>query len=239
MGENLLVTMDLVKIAYFGLAREVHSKSPFIEYVSTRCHFVRGTPLKDPLHWSFFIILSSSTVVACALAPAVDFVCALEPICPSPATQEQVAPSSSSIPVGRKGSIGGYIVLEIHSSNLAPVRVTAVDHRQTIRIWFSGRLLLEPSHIADTVVACALAPAVDFVCALELICPSPTTQEQVAPSSSSIPVGRKGSIGGYIVLEIHSSNLAPVRVTAVDHRQTIRIWVSLDAISFFIKDDHV
>ncbi|KAG6529566.1 hypothetical protein ZIOFF_011774 [Zingiber officinale] len=37
-AENLLVTKDLVKIAYFGLAREVHSKSPFIEYVSTRWH---------------------------------------------------------------------------------------------------------------------------------------------------------------------------------------------------------
>ncbi|KAG6495726.1 hypothetical protein ZIOFF_043552 [Zingiber officinale] len=29
MRENLLVTMDLVKIADFGLAREVHSKPPF------------------------------------------------------------------------------------------------------------------------------------------------------------------------------------------------------------------
>ncbi|KAG6486487.1 hypothetical protein ZIOFF_055063 [Zingiber officinale] len=34
--ENLLVTNDLVKIADFGLAREIHSKPPFTEYVSTR-----------------------------------------------------------------------------------------------------------------------------------------------------------------------------------------------------------
>ncbi|KAG6466400.1 hypothetical protein ZIOFF_075800 [Zingiber officinale] len=40
MRENLLVTMDLVKIADFGLAREVHSKPPFTEYASTCCSIV-------------------------------------------------------------------------------------------------------------------------------------------------------------------------------------------------------
>eukprot|EP00262_Sarcandra_glabra_P003059 TRINITY_DN1350_c0_g1_i2.p1 TRINITY_DN1350_c0_g1~~TRINITY_DN1350_c0_g1_i2.p1 ORF type:complete len:445 (-),score=68.76 TRINITY_DN1350_c0_g1_i2:131-1465(-) len=34
--ENLLVTKDLIKIADFGLAREVCSKPPYTEYVSTR-----------------------------------------------------------------------------------------------------------------------------------------------------------------------------------------------------------
>lgn len=34
--ENLLVTRDLIKIADFGLAREVMSEPPYTEYVSTR-----------------------------------------------------------------------------------------------------------------------------------------------------------------------------------------------------------
>ncbi|KAG6535747.1 hypothetical protein ZIOFF_000770 [Zingiber officinale] len=43
-AENLLVTKDFVKIANFGLAREVHSKPPFTEYVSTRCLQISSTP---------------------------------------------------------------------------------------------------------------------------------------------------------------------------------------------------
>ena len=35
-AENLLVSKDVVKIADFGLAREVRSKPPYTEYVSTR-----------------------------------------------------------------------------------------------------------------------------------------------------------------------------------------------------------
>jgi protein kinase len=36
LSENLLITGDLVKIADFGLAREVDSKPPYTDYVSTR-----------------------------------------------------------------------------------------------------------------------------------------------------------------------------------------------------------
>ena len=35
-AENLLVSKDVVKIADFGLAREMRSKPPYTEYVSTR-----------------------------------------------------------------------------------------------------------------------------------------------------------------------------------------------------------
>lgn len=35
-SENLLVTNDVIKIADFGLAREVSSSPPFTDYVSTR-----------------------------------------------------------------------------------------------------------------------------------------------------------------------------------------------------------
>jgi serine/threonine protein kinase len=34
--ENLLVTKNVIKIADFGLAREVSSEPPYTEYVSTR-----------------------------------------------------------------------------------------------------------------------------------------------------------------------------------------------------------
>lgn len=35
-AENLLVTKDKIKIADFGLAREINSQPPYTEYVSTR-----------------------------------------------------------------------------------------------------------------------------------------------------------------------------------------------------------
>lgn len=34
--ENLLVTKDVIKVADFGLAREIRSRPPFTDYVSTR-----------------------------------------------------------------------------------------------------------------------------------------------------------------------------------------------------------
>lgn len=35
-AENLLVTKDIIKVADFGLAREINSQPPYTEYVSTR-----------------------------------------------------------------------------------------------------------------------------------------------------------------------------------------------------------
>lgn len=35
-AENLLLTKGTVKIADFGLAREINSRPPYTEYVSTR-----------------------------------------------------------------------------------------------------------------------------------------------------------------------------------------------------------
>ncbi len=40
--ENMLVKGDVVKIADFGLAREIRSKPPFTEYVSTRWYRAPG-----------------------------------------------------------------------------------------------------------------------------------------------------------------------------------------------------
>ncbi len=38
-AENLLVTKDVIKVADFGLAREVSSRPPYTDYVSTRWYF--------------------------------------------------------------------------------------------------------------------------------------------------------------------------------------------------------
>lgn len=35
-AQNLLVTRETVKVADFGLAREIRSKGPYTDYVSTR-----------------------------------------------------------------------------------------------------------------------------------------------------------------------------------------------------------
>lgn len=40
LTENLLVSKDLIKIADFGLAREISSQPPYTEYVSTRWYDV-------------------------------------------------------------------------------------------------------------------------------------------------------------------------------------------------------
>lgn len=45
--ENMLVKGDVVKVADFGLAREIRSKPPFTDYVSTR--FVT-------FHFLYFIV---------------------------------------------------------------------------------------------------------------------------------------------------------------------------------------
>ena len=53
LAENLLVTKELIKIADFGLAREINSMPPYTEYVSTRWYVLS---LSSPLV-SFFVII--------------------------------------------------------------------------------------------------------------------------------------------------------------------------------------
>ncbi|XP_031483093.1 cyclin-dependent kinase F-4-like [Nymphaea colorata] len=48
--ENLLVTKDIIKIADFGLAREVLSKPPYTEYVSTRWYRAPEVLLQSPVY---------------------------------------------------------------------------------------------------------------------------------------------------------------------------------------------
>ena len=51
LAENLLVTKDIIKVADFGLAREVCSQPPYTEYVSTRWQ----VPILELLHFAPFI----------------------------------------------------------------------------------------------------------------------------------------------------------------------------------------
>ncbi|CAA0838826.1 Protein kinase superfamily protein [Striga hermonthica] len=48
--ENLLVTKDTIKIADFGLAREITSRPPFTEYVSTRWYRAPEVLLQSPIY---------------------------------------------------------------------------------------------------------------------------------------------------------------------------------------------
>ncbi|KAI3453881.1 hypothetical protein Pfo_010544 [Paulownia fortunei] len=48
--ENLLVSKDIIKIADFGLAREINSQPPFTEYVSTRWYRAPEVLLQSPIY---------------------------------------------------------------------------------------------------------------------------------------------------------------------------------------------
>ncbi|PIN02686.1 MAPK related serine/threonine protein kinase [Handroanthus impetiginosus] len=48
--ENLLVSKDTIKIADFGLAREINSQPPFTEYVSTRWYRAPEVLLQSPIY---------------------------------------------------------------------------------------------------------------------------------------------------------------------------------------------
>ncbi|KAL3635810.1 hypothetical protein CASFOL_020357 [Castilleja foliolosa] len=48
--ENLLVSKDIIKIADFGLAREIDSRPPFTEYVSTRWYRAPEVLLQSPMY---------------------------------------------------------------------------------------------------------------------------------------------------------------------------------------------
>lgn len=49
-AENLLVSKDVIKIADFGLAREIRSRPPYTEYVSTRWYRAPEVLLRSSLY---------------------------------------------------------------------------------------------------------------------------------------------------------------------------------------------
>ena len=49
-AENLLVSKDTIKIADFGLAREIRSRPPYTEYVSTRWYRAPEVLLRSSLY---------------------------------------------------------------------------------------------------------------------------------------------------------------------------------------------
>ena len=62
--ENLLVTKDLVKIADFGLAREVRSRPPFTDYVSTRWYRAPEVLLRSTVYNAPIDIFAMGAIMA-------------------------------------------------------------------------------------------------------------------------------------------------------------------------------
>ena len=62
--ENLLITRDVLKIADFGLAREIRSKPPFTEYVSTRWYRAPEVLLRAPSYNSPIDIWAMGAIMA-------------------------------------------------------------------------------------------------------------------------------------------------------------------------------
>ena len=62
--ENLLVKGDLVKIADFGLAREIRSRPPFTDYVSTRWYRAPENLLRSVSYNSPVDIFASAAIMA-------------------------------------------------------------------------------------------------------------------------------------------------------------------------------
>ncbi|URE16082.1 hypothetical protein MUK42_10474 [Musa troglodytarum] len=62
--ENILVTKNILKIADFGLAREVSSKPPFTEYVSTRWYRAPEVLLKSSVYDSAVDMWAMGAIIA-------------------------------------------------------------------------------------------------------------------------------------------------------------------------------
>ncbi|GAB2277924.1 Cyclin-dependent kinase F-4 [Dionaea muscipula] len=62
--ENLLVTKDIIKIADFGLAREITSEPPFTEYVSTRWYRAPEVLLQSPIYTSAVDMWAMGAIMA-------------------------------------------------------------------------------------------------------------------------------------------------------------------------------
>ncbi|GMH05676.1 hypothetical protein Nepgr_007516 [Nepenthes gracilis] len=62
--ENLLVTKDIIKIADFGLAREITSGPPYTEYVSTRWYRAPEVLLQSPTYTSAVDMWAMGAVIA-------------------------------------------------------------------------------------------------------------------------------------------------------------------------------
>ncbi|KAK3037624.1 hypothetical protein RJ639_030401 [Escallonia herrerae] len=62
--ENLLVSKDIIKIADFGLAREISSQPPYTEYVSTRWYRAPEVLLQSPMYGSAVDMWAMGAIMA-------------------------------------------------------------------------------------------------------------------------------------------------------------------------------
>jgi serine/threonine protein kinase len=63
--ENLLVTDELVKLADFGLAREIRSRPPYTDYVSTRWYRAPEVTYTSFISLLFVCIYSNTILMMC------------------------------------------------------------------------------------------------------------------------------------------------------------------------------
>lgn len=63
-AENLLVTKDIIKVADFGLAREVCSQPPYTEYVSTRWQVPTAEILFAPFVFVFYVVVETVNIIS-------------------------------------------------------------------------------------------------------------------------------------------------------------------------------
>lgn len=62
--ENLLITKDIIKIADFGLAREISSEPPYTEYVSTRWYRAPEVLLQSSIYFSSVDMWAMGAIMA-------------------------------------------------------------------------------------------------------------------------------------------------------------------------------
>jgi protein kinase len=100
--ENLLVHKDVVKVADFGLAREIRSRPPYTDYVSTRWYRAPEVLLRSPYYSAPIDIFACGAILAELYT--------LRPLFPGASEQDEIhkicsvmgTPSASSWPDGLK-----------------------------------------------------------------------------------------------------------------------------------------
>ena len=100
--ENLLITEDTVKLADFGLAREIRSRPPYTDYVSTRWYRAPEVLLRSPYYNSPIDIFAIGVIAAELFS--------LRPLFPGSSEQDEIykicavngTPNEQSWPEGMK-----------------------------------------------------------------------------------------------------------------------------------------
>ncbi|KAK9928216.1 hypothetical protein M0R45_025362 [Rubus argutus] len=118
--ENLLVTKDLIKIADFGLAREVDSQPPYTEYVSTRWYRAPEVLLQSYLY--------SSKVDMWAMGAIMAELFSLRPLFPGVSEADEIHKICSVIGTPTKDSWADGLLLARDINYQFPQFAASLDH---------------------------------------------------------------------------------------------------------------